>query len=85
MTKKNKRDLVRKLVILKNSKSTFKDLDPELNTVWARIPNLFGIRMVECVRFSNGVQFSNGFEQNGCHLVRISNDPDHSKSELLLA
>ena len=39
----------------------------------ARIWNLFGIRMVQCVRFSNGVQFSDGFDQNGCHFDRISN------------
>ena len=49
--------------------------------VGARIPNLFGIRMVECVWFSNGVRFSNGFKQNGRHLVQILNGPDHSKSE----
>ena len=47
---------------------------------------MFGIGIVECVLFSNGVRFlngvlfSNGFEQNGRHFVRISNGPDHSKS-----
>ena len=30
------------------------------NTVGARIPNAFGIRMVYGVRFSNGIRFSNG-------------------------
>ena len=39
-------------------------------TVGARIPNMFGFRMVD------GVWFSNGF--------RFSNDPDRSKSELWL-
>ena len=34
-------------------------------TVWARIPNMFGIRRVDGVRISNGVRILNG--------VRISN------------
>ena len=37
--------------------------------------------MVDGVWFSNGVQFLNGFEQNGCDFVQISNGTDHSKTE----
>ena len=51
----------------------------------AWIPNAFWFRMVDGVRFLNGVLFSNGFEQNGRHFVWISNGPDHSKSEPWLA
>ena len=51
-----------------------------LNTVGARIPSMFGFRMVDKVWFSNGVQFSNGQP----FFVRLSNGPDHPNTELWL-
>ena len=39
-------------------------------TVGAQISNPLGFRMVKCVPILNGIQFLNGFGQNGGHFSK---------------
>ena len=51
-------------------------MSENMDTVGARIPNLFGIRMVDGVLLSNGVLFSNGPKQDGGHTISLDRFKD---------